>query len=58
MPSCEVEYLIEHAVIADAKSTTKLTICSYIDGPLPAPFLNASRTGWTMITQNLKEYLG
>jgi len=58
MPNCEVEYLIEHAIIADAKSTTKLTIRSYIDGPLPAPFLNASRTGWAMITRNLKEYLG
>jgi uncharacterized protein YndB with AHSA1/START domain len=58
MPNCEVEYLIKPAVIADAKSTTKLTISSYIDGPLPSQFLNASRTGWAMITRNLKEYLG
>ena len=58
MPNCEVEYLIEPAVTADAKSTTKLTICSYVDGPVPSQFLNASRTGWAMITRNLKEYLG
>jgi uncharacterized protein YndB with AHSA1/START domain len=58
MPNCEVDYLIEAAVVTKAKSTTKLTICSYIDGPLPSQFLNASRTGWAMITRNLKEYLG
>jgi uncharacterized protein YndB with AHSA1/START domain len=58
MPNCEVEYLLEPTLIADAKSTTKLTVNSYIDGPVPPPFLNASRTGWTMITRNLKEYLG
>jgi hypothetical protein len=58
MPNCEVEYLIEPALIAEPKSTTKLTVISYVDGPVPPPFLNASRTGWTMITRNLKEYLG
>ncbi len=58
MPNCEVEYLIEPAVIADAQSRAKLTISSYIDGPVPSQFLNASRTGWAMITRNLKEYLG
>ncbi len=58
MPNCEVEYLLEPAVIADAQSRTKLTISSYIDGPVPSQFLNASRTGWAMITRNLKEYLG
>jgi uncharacterized protein YndB with AHSA1/START domain len=58
MPNCEVEYLIEPAVIAGAKSTAKLTISSYVDGLVPSQFLNASRTGWAMITRNLKEYLG
>ena len=58
MPNCEVEYLLEPVVNANAKSTTKLTISSYVDGPVPSPFLNASRTGWSMITRNLKEYLG
>jgi uncharacterized protein YndB with AHSA1/START domain len=58
MPNCEVEYLIEPALIADEKPTTKLTIRSYIDGPIPSQFLNASRSGWAMITRNLKEYLG
>jgi hypothetical protein len=58
MPNCEVEYLIEPAVIAEPKSTSKLTVISYVDRPVPPPFLNASRTGWTMITRNLKEYLG
>ena len=58
MPNCEVEYLIEPAVVAEPKSTSKLTVISYVDGPVPPPFLNASRTGWTMITRNLKEYLG
>ena len=58
MPNCEVEYLIEPALTPDAKSTTKLTVNSYVDGPVPPPFLNASRTGWAMITRNLKEYLG
>jgi hypothetical protein len=58
MPNCEVEYLIELAVMPGGKSTTKLTVHSYVDGPVPPPFLNASRTGWAMITRNLKEYLG
>ncbi len=58
MPNCEVEYLIEPTLIAEPKSTTKLTVISYVDGPVPQPFLNANRTGWTMITRNLKEYLG
>ena len=58
MPNCEVEYLIEPTFIPDAKSTTKLTVKSYVDGPVPPPFLNASHTGWAMITRNLKEYLG
>jgi uncharacterized protein YndB with AHSA1/START domain len=57
MPNCEVEYLIEPTLIPEAKSTTKLTVSSYVDGPVPPPFLNASRTGWAMITRNLKEYL-
>jgi uncharacterized protein YndB with AHSA1/START domain len=58
MPNCEVEYLIEPALIAGAKSLTKLTVNSYVDGPVPPRYLNASRTGWRMITGNLKEYLG
>jgi uncharacterized protein YndB with AHSA1/START domain len=58
MPNCEVEYLIEPGLIAQVKSTTKLTVRSYVDGPVPPPFQNAGRTGWAMITRNLKEYLG
>jgi hypothetical protein len=58
MPNCEVEYLIEPALMPGGKSTAKLTVNSFVDGPVPRPFLNASRTGWTMITRNLKEYLG
>jgi uncharacterized protein YndB with AHSA1/START domain len=58
MPNCEVEYLLEPILDAAAKQTTKLTVNSYVDGPIPPPFLNASRTGWMMITRNLKEYLG
>jgi hypothetical protein len=52
-----VEYLIEPALIPEAKSTTKLTVSSFVDGPVPPPFLNAGHTGWAMITRNLKEYL-
>ena len=58
MPNCEVEYLIEPAIAPGEKPATKLTVNSFVDGPLPPPFLNASRTGWAMITRNLKEYLG
>ena len=58
MPNCEVEYLIEPAILPGGKPATKLTVNSYVNGPLPPPFLNASRTGWAMITRNLKEYLG
>jgi uncharacterized protein YndB with AHSA1/START domain len=58
MPNCEVEFLIEPTLSPEAKSTTKLTVNSYVDGPMPALFLNASRTGLAMVTRNLKEYLG
>jgi uncharacterized protein YndB with AHSA1/START domain len=58
MPNSEVEYLIETALIPGAKSKTKLTVNSYVDGSVPPPFANASRTGWEMIARNLKEYLG
>jgi hypothetical protein len=59
MPNCEVEYLIEPAppLIPEAKSRTKLIVNSYVDGPVPPRYLNASRTGWAMITRNLKDYL-
>jgi uncharacterized protein YndB with AHSA1/START domain len=57
MPNCEVEYLIEPALRHGTKSRTKLTVNSYVDGPVPPPFLNASRTGWAMITRNLKDFL-
>src|SRR5271155_6028013 len=57
MPNSEVEYLIETALIPGAKSKTKLTVNSYVDGPVASPLANASRTGWEMITRNLKEYL-
>jgi uncharacterized protein YndB with AHSA1/START domain len=36
MPNCEVEYLIDPTLIPEAKSTTKLTVNSYVDGPVPA----------------------
>jgi uncharacterized protein YndB with AHSA1/START domain len=58
MPNCEVEYLIEPVLIPEPKSKTKLTVNSYVDGPVPPPFINAGRTGWAMITRNLKDYLG
>jgi uncharacterized protein YndB with AHSA1/START domain len=57
MPNCEVEYLIEPALMPEAKSRTKLTVRSYVDGPVPPALLHASRTGWAMITRNLKDYL-
>jgi hypothetical protein len=52
-----VEYLIEPALISEATSRTKLTVYSYVDGLVPPQFANASRTGWAMITRNLKDYL-
>ena len=58
MPICEVEYLIEPALFPGEKSLTKLTVNSYVDGLVPPRYLNASRTGWAMITRNLKDYLG
>jgi uncharacterized protein YndB with AHSA1/START domain len=58
MPNCEVEYVIEPALIPGEKSLTKLTVHSYVDGLVPPRYLNASRTGWAMITRNLKDYLG
>jgi uncharacterized protein YndB with AHSA1/START domain len=57
MPNCEVEYLIEPVVAQGAQARTKLTVHSFVDGPVPAPLSNASRTGWSMITRNLKSYL-
>jgi len=57
MPNCEVEYLIEPAPSQGTKSRTKLTVNSYVDGIVPPPFSNAGRTGWAMITRNLKDYL-
>jgi uncharacterized protein YndB with AHSA1/START domain len=57
IPNSEVEYLIEPCLIEGEKFIAKLTVISYVDGPVPAQFLNASRTGWAMITRNLKEYL-
>ena len=57
MPNCEVEYLIEPVLSLGAKSRTKLTVNSYVDGPVPPPFSNASRTGWAMIMRNLRDYL-
>src|ERR1700722_15747126 len=37
MPNCEVEYLLEPILDAAAKQTTKLTVNSYVDGPIPPP---------------------
>lgn len=58
MPNCQVEYLIEPVLNPEAKPRSKLTVNSYVDGLMPAPFLNASRTGWAMIMRSLKDYLG
>jgi uncharacterized protein YndB with AHSA1/START domain len=57
MPNCEVEYLIEPSLSHRTESRTKLTVNSYVDGIVPSPFSNAGRTGWAMITRNLKEFL-
>ena len=57
IPNCEVEYLIEAVPTPGAQSRIKLKVSSYVDGLVPAPLRNASRTGWAMITRNLKEYL-
>src|ERR1700721_2192918 len=56
VPNSEVEYLIEPSLSHGKKSRAKLTVNSYVDGPVPPPFLNASRTGWALITRNLKDY--
>jgi uncharacterized protein YndB with AHSA1/START domain len=52
-PNCEVEYLIEAA----AEGVSKLTVSEVVDGPVPPPFQKAGRTGWALITSNLKTYL-
>jgi uncharacterized protein YndB with AHSA1/START domain len=57
MPNCEVEYLIDPIPASEATSRSRLTVSSYVDGPVPAQLLNASRTGWAMITRNMKSYL-
>ncbi len=57
MPNCEVEYIIEPAAAPDAGPRTQLTIREYVDGPVPPPLADASRTGWAMIARNLKAHL-
>lgn len=57
MPNCEVEYLIEPVLSHGNKPRTKLTVNSYVDGTVPPQFSNAGRTGWAMITRNLKIFL-
>lgn len=39
------------------RARTRLTVREFVDGPVPPALANASRTGWSLITQNLKAYL-
>ncbi|WP_315832881.1 SRPBCC domain-containing protein [Bradyrhizobium prioriisuperbiae] len=54
MPNCEVEYVIEPAAARDASPRLQLSIREYVDGPVPPPLAQASRTGWAMIARNIK----
>lgn len=57
LPNCEVEYLIEAAVTPQGGAVAKLTVSEFVDGPVPPQFRTAGRTGWGLITSNLKTYL-
>lgn len=62
MPNCEIEYLLAPAAAPDAGAPTRLaqtrlTVREFVDGPVPPALAKASRTGWSLITQNLKAYL-
>jgi len=58
MPNCEVEFAIEPVARAPAGTRAKLTVSAYVDGPLSPELAQAGRTGWSMITRNLKAHLG
>lgn len=57
LPNCEVEYLIEPAETPQGGEVVKLTVSEFVDGPVPAPFARAGRTGWALIASNLKTWL-
>jgi uncharacterized protein YndB with AHSA1/START domain len=57
LPNCEVEYLIEPAHTPDGGEVVKLTVSEFVDGPVPPQFVRAGRTGWGLITSNLKTWL-
>lgn len=62
MPNCEIEYVLAPAATEGAAAPallarTRLTVREFVDGPVPPALANASRTGWSLITQNLKAYL-
>lgn len=57
LPKCEVEYLIEPAETPGGGDVMKLTVSEFVDGPVPPQFVRAGRTGWGLITSNLKTWL-
>jgi uncharacterized protein YndB with AHSA1/START domain len=57
LPNCQVDYLIETAVTPQGGTVAKLTVSEFVDGPVPPQFRTAGRTGWGLITSNLKTYL-
>jgi uncharacterized protein YndB with AHSA1/START domain len=57
LPNCEIEYAVEAAVTPQGGAVAKLTVSEFVDGPVPPQFVNAGRTGWALITSNLKTYL-
>lgn len=57
LPNCQVDYLIEAAVTPQGGAVAKLTVSEFVDGPVPPQFKAAGRTGWGLITSNLKTFL-
>ncbi|MBI1360922.1 MAG: ATPase [Alphaproteobacteria bacterium] len=56
-PACEVEFEIERAEAPKGGDVSKLTVCEFVDGPVPPKFQRAGRTGWALITSSLKSWL-
>jgi uncharacterized protein YndB with AHSA1/START domain len=56
-PNCEVEFLIETAETPAGGEVVKLTVSEFTDGLVPPQFQRAGRTGWALITSNLKSRL-
>lgn len=54
MPRCEVEFEIEAVDPTNSHGPVRLRLREYIDGPVPDPYLEASRVGWTMVLRGLK----